>query len=231
MATIIDVPSDSRLWYDDRDIPFLQEDEKDDADIQQVQAATIRTLVDAGFTWQSAVSAVTNGDMTMLEHTGLFSVQLQKPGSEDPANRPGRARTATGSRRCPHLPSRRHSRERAKLPPAAGRIRAMPDLEFRAAGDLNEDLGHGYLGLVKIRFSPVNEWTEINSAWEGRFMERFAPGAWRKTIAERASKIRALFQHGRTRRSATSRSARSPARGGRGRRVRRGQTPGHLLQP
>jgi HK97 family phage portal protein len=63
MATIIDVPSDSRLWYDDRDIPFLQEDEKDDADIQQVQASTIRTLVDSGFTWQSAVSAVTNGDM------------------------------------------------------------------------------------------------------------------------------------------------------------------------
>jgi hypothetical protein len=48
MASIIEVPSDSRLWYDDRDIPFLQEDEKDDADIQQVQAATIRTLVDSG---------------------------------------------------------------------------------------------------------------------------------------------------------------------------------------
>jgi hypothetical protein len=55
MATIIDVPSDSRLWYDDRDIPFLQEDEKDDAEIQQVQAATIRTLVDAGSRRQSAV--------------------------------------------------------------------------------------------------------------------------------------------------------------------------------
>jgi HK97 family phage prohead protease len=27
-------------------------------------------------------------------------------------------------------------------------------------------------------------------------MERFAPGAWRKTIKERADKIRALFQHG-----------------------------------
>jgi hypothetical protein len=81
MATIVSVPSDSRLWYDDRDIPFLQEDEKDDADIQQVQAATIRTLVDAGFTWESAVQAVTNGDMKMLSHTGLFSVQLQAPGA------------------------------------------------------------------------------------------------------------------------------------------------------
>jgi hypothetical protein len=44
--------------------------------------------------------------------------------------------------------------------------------------------------------SPVNEWTEINSAWEGRFMERFAPGAWAKTIRDNSSDIRSLFQHG-----------------------------------
>jgi HK97 family phage prohead protease len=42
----------------------------------------------------------------------------------------------------------------------------------------------------------VNEWTEINSAWEGRFMERFAPGAWKKTIRENADRIKSLFQHG-----------------------------------
>ena len=78
-------------------------------------------------------------------------------------------------------------------PPRETIIRAMPALEFRSEA---EDLGPGYLGLVKIRFSPVNEWAEINSAWEGHFMERFAPGAWKKTIKERASKIRALFQHG-----------------------------------
>jgi phage portal protein BeeE len=82
MQAVVDVPSGSRLWYDDRDIPFLQEDEKDDAEIQQIQASTIRTLTDAGFKWESAVAAVTNGDMTMLEHTGLFSVQLQEPGAE-----------------------------------------------------------------------------------------------------------------------------------------------------
>jgi hypothetical protein len=84
VAPIIDVPSGSRLYYDDRDIPFLQEDVKDEADIQEVQARTIRTLVDGGFTPESAVSAVVNGDMTMLAHTGLFSVQLQAPGAQDP---------------------------------------------------------------------------------------------------------------------------------------------------
>jgi HK97 family phage prohead protease len=76
-------------------------------------------------------------------------------------------------------------------------IRALePGVEFRSSDDLNDELGPGYIGLLRIRFSPVNEWTEINSAWEGRFMERFAPGAWKKTIKERTAKIRALFQHG-----------------------------------
>jgi hypothetical protein len=74
-------------------------------------------------------------------------------------------------------------------------IRAFPQLEFRAAGDGN-DLGAGYLGLLRVLFSPVDEWTEINSMWEGRFMERFASGAWRKTIRDQSARIRALFQHG-----------------------------------
>jgi phage portal protein BeeE len=55
MANIIDVPSDAELWYDDRDIPFLQEDVKDEAEIQQTQAATITTLVRDGFTAESAI--------------------------------------------------------------------------------------------------------------------------------------------------------------------------------
>jgi HK97 family phage prohead protease len=76
-------------------------------------------------------------------------------------------------------------------------IRARPELQFRAAGDTEEGIGDGYLGLLRIRFSPVGEWTEINSSWEGRFMERFAPNAWKKTIKERGDKIRSLFQHGR----------------------------------
>jgi HK97 family phage prohead protease len=75
-------------------------------------------------------------------------------------------------------------------------IRARSDLAFRAADEQEDDLGAGYLGLLKIRFSPVNEWAEINSAWEGHFMERFAPGAWKKTIREGGNRIKALFQHG-----------------------------------
>jgi len=87
MQSIIPTPSDSRLWYDDRDIPFLQEDQKDAADILAVRAATIKQLVDAGFEQQSVVHAVDSNDLSTLQHTGLFSVQLQPPGTGETGER------------------------------------------------------------------------------------------------------------------------------------------------
>lgn len=83
LASVVPVPGGARLHYDDRDIPFLQEDVADEAAIQETQARTIRTLVDGGFTPESSVAAVMNGDMTMLVHTGLYSVQLQEPGAQN----------------------------------------------------------------------------------------------------------------------------------------------------
>lgn len=81
-STIIDVPGGAELWFDERDISFLQEDLKDEAEIQHKQAVTIRQYVDAGYTPESAVEAVESGDLNRLVHTGLFSVQLQKPGEQ-----------------------------------------------------------------------------------------------------------------------------------------------------
>lgn len=80
-ATVVPVPAGSKLWYDADRIPFLQEDAKDAADIEQVKAATIRQLVDGGFEPQSVVAAVDAQDMTLLQHTGKLSVQLQEPGA------------------------------------------------------------------------------------------------------------------------------------------------------
>lgn len=74
-----------RLWYDARDVPLLREDAKEAAQIGEIQARTIRTLVDGGYTPDSAMRAVISGDYSLLQHTGLFSVQLQKPGTEAPA--------------------------------------------------------------------------------------------------------------------------------------------------
>lgn len=83
-------------------------------------------------------------------------------------------------------------------PPRENLIRAMPGaIEFRAADVTDgEDLPEGVLGVMRVLFSPVGEWTEINSMWEGHFLERFDAGAWRKTIRDSSAKIRSLFQHG-----------------------------------
>jgi portal protein len=80
LARIIDVPDGAELWYDDRDIPFLQEDEKDAAEILKVHSSTINTLIMAGYEPDSVVEAVTAGDLSRLVHSGLVSVQLQPPG-------------------------------------------------------------------------------------------------------------------------------------------------------
>lgn len=80
-GTLVDVPSDAELWYDARDVAFLREDLKEEAEIRQLDAVTMRQLIDAGFEPESVKSALQNDDMSLLAHTGLFSVQLQSPGS------------------------------------------------------------------------------------------------------------------------------------------------------
>ncbi|GLW32266.1 phage portal protein [Actinoplanes regularis] len=85
LAPLLPQPGpDVRLWYDASDVPFLREDEKDHAQIQQMQAQTIQALVNAGYTPESVVAAVDNSDWRLLVHTGLFSVQLQPAGTQQP---------------------------------------------------------------------------------------------------------------------------------------------------
>jgi phage portal protein BeeE len=86
LAGIIDVPGGAELWYDGRDIPFLQEDQQDAAQIQQTQAITIRELINAGYEPDTVVKAVLAQDYTLLKHTGLVSVQLQEPGAQPDAS-------------------------------------------------------------------------------------------------------------------------------------------------
>ncbi len=86
IASIVDVPDGAELWYDDRDIPFLAEDQKDAAAVQAQQAASIRSLTDAGFDPNAVIDAVTAGDLKRLSghHSNLFSVQLQPPNPDQP---------------------------------------------------------------------------------------------------------------------------------------------------
>lgn len=81
---IVPPPANSRLWYDDRDIEFLQQDAKDAAEIDEKLAQAIRTLTDGGFDGESAVSAIAPHWLGKLEHTGLPSVQVQAPAEANP---------------------------------------------------------------------------------------------------------------------------------------------------
>jgi HK97 family phage prohead protease len=44
-------------------------------------------------------------------------------------------------------------------------------------------------------FARFNEWTEVDSIFEGRFLERNTPGAFRTTLKD-PGRIKVLFQHG-----------------------------------
>lgn len=72
----------SRLWYDASDVPFLREDEKDAAAIAQVKASTINSYITAGYEPDSVIAAVEANDLRLLVHSGLYSVQLQQPGTD-----------------------------------------------------------------------------------------------------------------------------------------------------
>lgn len=81
LEVLLRVPAGAELMVDGRHIPFLQQDKKDTADIQQNQANSIVALVRDGFTPDSAVKAIQTDDFSVLEHTGMTSVQLQTPGA------------------------------------------------------------------------------------------------------------------------------------------------------
>lgn len=78
-----------------------------------------------------------------------------------------------------------------QLPPRDGIVRARPEaLELRSNDDetgLPTMVGH---------FAVFNEFTEINSLYEGHFLERISPGAFKKTIKEQRNDVKVLFQHG-----------------------------------
>lgn len=83
LETIVPPLPGSRLWYDDRDIPFLREDVKDAAEILGLQATAMRTLGDGGWDHDAVVEGVTSGDLRRLggQHSGFVPVQLQVPGT------------------------------------------------------------------------------------------------------------------------------------------------------
>jgi HK97 family phage prohead protease len=80
-----------------------------------------------------------------------------------------------------------------KRPPRDNVYRAsFPGLEVRAGS-----FGEASPPTLTGHFAVTNQWAEIASSWEGDFLERIAPGAFKKTFAENRGDMRVLFQHGR----------------------------------
>lgn len=52
------------------------------------------------------------------------------------------------------------------------------------------------IGTIAGHLAVFDEWAEIDSVWEGNFLERFSPAAFTKTIRENGPSIRMLFNHG-----------------------------------
>lgn len=88
LETIVPAPQTkgpAKLWFDISQVPFFREDRGDAATIRQTQATTIKSLIDAGYEPDSVIAAMEAEDFGLLKHSGLYSVQLQKPGANTPA--------------------------------------------------------------------------------------------------------------------------------------------------
>lgn len=74
--------------------------------------------------------------------------------------------------------------------PTTDLYRSTPPMEVRATDDGRMTLfGH---------FSVFDSPTVIDSVYEGRFVERIAPGAFRKSLAERGRNLKIMWNHGRS---------------------------------
>jgi HK97 family phage prohead protease len=77
-------------------------------------------------------------------------------------------------------------------PPRDSLVRAV-----RTGTDLRlADTGSKTPPMLVGHFAVFNRWTEIHSWVEGHFLERIAPGAFKKTFKEQGNRLRVLLEHG-----------------------------------
>ncbi len=79
-------PAGHELMFDPGAVLFLQEDQKDAAEVTAANATAVRQLIDAGYDPDAIVRAVSGGNLAALlgEHSGLTSVQLTPPAEATP---------------------------------------------------------------------------------------------------------------------------------------------------
>lgn len=84
-----------------------------------------------------------------------------------------------------------HSRSRM-APPRQGLVRAQSS-GIELGSDEPTD---GSIGTLTGHFSVFDVWYEVDSVYEGHFLERIAPGAFADTIANDRGAMRVTFNHG-----------------------------------
>ncbi len=91
-----------------------------------------------------------------------------------------------------------------EIAPITGPPVKLPVSVCRSQSELGElrSTGDGSMPTMEGHFSAFDNWYEINSSFEGNFMERISPGAFKKTFNDDAGKKRAgdkikvLLEHG-----------------------------------
>jgi HK97 family phage prohead protease len=87
-------------------------------------------------------------------------------------------------------------REAPVAPPKNNLVRLLiPGDGIERGLELRE--ASGAAPMMFGHFAVYNRWTEIDSFFEGNFMERFVEGAFKKTFSEDRGSIKPIFQHGR----------------------------------
>ena len=76
--------------------------------------------------------------------------------------------------------------------PAVSDVTRMVPLQAASLRAEDTDDGRTLVGYAAV----FNRWTEIDSWFEGHFLERIAPGAFANTLAKRGGRVKVLFDHG-----------------------------------
>jgi HK97 family phage portal protein len=82
LSKIVPAPPGSRLWFDPTHVSALRQGEKERAETQNVMAETMAVLLRVGYTPDTVTTAVKNGDLAQLQHSGNLPVTLYPEGRE-----------------------------------------------------------------------------------------------------------------------------------------------------
>lgn len=85
LSKLVEVPADSELWFDTRDIPALRDAERDRQEANQFASVAAANLVNTNWEPESIKAFLASGDFAQLKHTGLLTVQQQQGEKQDPA--------------------------------------------------------------------------------------------------------------------------------------------------